>query len=149
MVESTGFTGSFGYFANATKTWLVTEEKHQTTATAFFANTGDQVTSVGRPNLGAAIGNEDFVISHVKDRVVKWMKELDSLAAIAVSQPHAAHAAFTHGLSSKWFCNSYHRLPTSTIGNNNNTRYMHAQMRPHAETRGGGNYTHYSMCEDR
>ena len=29
--------------------------------------------------------------------------ELYSLAAIALSQPHAAHAAFTHGLSSKWF----------------------------------------------
>ena len=29
------------------------------------------------------------------------------------------------------------------------TRYTHAQMRPRAETRGGGNYTHYSMCEDR
>ena len=25
------------------------------------------------------------------------------MAAIALSQPHAAHAAFTHGLSSKWF----------------------------------------------
>ena len=29
----------FGYFANATKTWLVIKEKHLTTATALFANT--------------------------------------------------------------------------------------------------------------
>ena len=27
------------------------------------------------------------------------MKELDSLATIALTQPHAAHATFTHGLS--------------------------------------------------
>ena len=39
----------FGYFANATKTWLVTKEKHLTTATALFANTGVKVTSEGRP----------------------------------------------------------------------------------------------------
>ena len=30
------------------------------------------------------------------------MKELDNLATIAVIQLHAAHATFTHGLSSKW-----------------------------------------------
>ena len=88
--------------ANATKTWLVTKGKHLATATASFANTGVQATSDGRPYLGAAFGTEDFVISHVKDKVAKWMKELDSLATIALTQPHAAHAAFTHGLSSKW-----------------------------------------------
>ena len=93
----------FSYFPNATKTWLVTKEKHHATATTFFANMGVHVTSEGRPYLGAALGTEDFVISHVKDSVAKWTKELDSLAAIALSQSHAAHAAFTHGLSSKWF----------------------------------------------
>ena len=60
------------------------------------------MTSEGRPYLGAAIGTEEFVISYVKDRVAKWMKELDSLAIIALSQPHAAHATFTHSLSSMW-----------------------------------------------
>ena len=30
------------------------------------------------------------------------MKELDYLATFAVSQPHAAHSAFTHGFSNKW-----------------------------------------------
>ena len=101
MVESTGFTRSQVQLSpNATKTWLITKEKHHATATTFFANTGLQVTLEGRLYLGAAIGIE---ISHVKDRVAKWTKELDSLAAITLSQPHAAHAAFTHGLSSKWF----------------------------------------------
>ena len=92
----------YGYFANATKTWLVTKVKHLATATASFANTSVQVTSEGRPYLGAAFGTEEFVTSHVKEKVAEWMKELDSLVTIALSQPHAAHAAFTHGLSSKW-----------------------------------------------
>ena len=59
----------FNYFTNATKTCLVTREKHLATATVSFVNTGIQVTSECRPYLGAAIGSEEFVISHVKNRI--------------------------------------------------------------------------------
>ena len=69
----------YGYFANATKTWLVTKVKHYVTATASFADTGVQVTSKGRPYLGAAFGTEEFVTSHVKEKVPKWIKELRQL----------------------------------------------------------------------
>ena len=37
-------------------------------------------------------------------KVQDWVKEIQQLAKAAVSQPHAAHAAFTHGLSSRWSC---------------------------------------------
>ena len=56
----------------------------------------------GRPYLGAAIGTSEFVHSYVESKVAMWMKELDYLATFAVSQPHAAHSAFTHGFSNKW-----------------------------------------------
>ena len=92
----------FGYFTNATKTWLVTKEKHLATSTASFANTGVQVTADGRPYLGAAIGTEEFIASYVKDKVARWSADMDTLATIALTQPHAAHAVFTHGLSGKW-----------------------------------------------
>ena len=91
----------FGYFANATKTWLVTKEKFLTAARATFADTGIEITSEGRPYLGAAIGTEEFVQSHVEGRVAEWTKELENLVTISLTQPHAAHAALTHGLSSK------------------------------------------------
>ena len=58
--------------------------------------------SEGQPYLGAAIGTEEFVQSHVEGRVVEWTKELENLITIILTQPHAAHAALTHGLSSKW-----------------------------------------------
>ena len=32
----------------------------------------------------------------------QWVKELKNLCKIAETQPHAAYAAFTHGLSSRW-----------------------------------------------
>ena len=42
---------SFGYFANSTKTWLVTKDSSLSSATATFAGTNVNVTSSGRPYL--------------------------------------------------------------------------------------------------
>ncbi len=78
----------FGYFPNPQKTWLVTKEKHLSSATTLFANTGVQVTSEGRPYLGAALGTEEFVTSHVQDKVGMWSKVLDKLTVVAETQPH-------------------------------------------------------------
>ena len=61
-----------------------------------------KVTCEGRPHLGAALGIDVYIESHVKSKVTQWVKELELLAAIAISQPQTAHAALTHGLSSKW-----------------------------------------------
>ena len=36
------------------------------------------------------------------NKVQQWAGELEQLASIARSQPHAAHAAFTDGMTSKW-----------------------------------------------
>ena len=38
----------------------------------------------------------------MKNKVQEWLEELELLATIAKTQPHAAHSAFTHGLASKW-----------------------------------------------
>ena len=38
----------------------------------------------------------------MNQKVKLWVRELEQLSIIACSQPHAAHAAFTHGLMSKW-----------------------------------------------
>ena len=92
----------FGYFTNASKTWLVTKEDYLSAASAAFADTGVKVTSEGRPYLGAALGTEEYMKAFVADKVQQWAGELEQLATIARSQPHAAHAAFTHGMTSKW-----------------------------------------------
>ena len=68
-IQHTTLGRKFGYFANPVKTWLVTKKEHLVTATALFASTGVQVTSVGRPYLSATIGTHKFVVSHIKERV--------------------------------------------------------------------------------
>ena len=93
---------SFGYFANPSKTWLIVKEVHLPTATELFAGTGVNITTKGKRHLGAALGPRSFVKSYVEAKVNKWITSIHKLSAIATTQPHAAYAAFTHGLASKW-----------------------------------------------
>ena len=56
----------------------------------------------GKRHLGAAIGTEAFKEVYVREKVAKWVLEVDSLMTIALTQPHATYVAFTHGLAAKW-----------------------------------------------
>ena len=67
-----------------------------------FEGTDVAITAEGKRHLGAAIGTHDFIERYVQQKVSVWAHEVDRLSSIAITQPHAAHAAFTHGLSSKW-----------------------------------------------
>jgi len=40
-----------------------------------------------------------FVRQYVKRKVEYWVNEVEKLSKIAETQPHAAYAAFTHGLA--------------------------------------------------
>ena len=52
--------------------------------------------------LGSALGSHSYTSEFVTGKVKQWTKELKSLSNIAASQPHAAFAAYTHGMVSKW-----------------------------------------------
>ena len=93
---------NFGYFANASKSWLVTKEDQFSKATAAFADTDVKITKDGRPYLGAAIGSQEYITSYAESKAQGWASSLNHLASIASTQPHAAFPALTHGRSSKW-----------------------------------------------
>ena len=61
-----------------------------------------EITREGQRHLGAALGTQTFVEAYVTSKVQEWVREVKQLAKIANSQPHAAYAALTHGLTSKW-----------------------------------------------
>ena len=67
LVGETTISSGFSYFPNTAKTWLVTKEGFHDSATSTFANTGVNITTNGRPYLGAAIGSKEYV----KEEVVK------------------------------------------------------------------------------
>ena len=93
----------YGYFANAMKTWLVTRN-HSVARAAIqaFEGTNINITSDGRPHLGVPLGTQEYTDEFLTKKIEQWSTELRSLSSIAESQPHAAYAALTHGLSSKW-----------------------------------------------
>jgi len=93
---------SFGYFVNASKTWLVTKESLMSDAELLFAGSGVDVTCDGRPYLGAAIDTTAYIEDSVSRKAQVWSDEVKQLSEIAESQPHAAYCAFTHGVSSRW-----------------------------------------------
>ena len=90
----------FGYFPKASKTWLVTKEGFYDAAVSIFTNTGVNVALNGRPYLGAAIGSQEYVAGQVELKVNEWISNIQCLATIAVTQPHAPFSALTHGLMS-------------------------------------------------
>ena len=92
----------YGYYPNSEKTWLIVHDSHVKEAETVFANTRVQISTEGRRELGAPIGNRAFVESYVTRRVERWKVELDRLCDVARSQPHAAYSAFCLGLRGKW-----------------------------------------------
>ena len=93
---------NYGYYPNASKTWLIVKEKCLEEATALFEGTGISITAEGKRHLGAAIGNPTFKQQYVQNKISGWVKEIERLSTIANTQPHAAYAAFTHGVASRW-----------------------------------------------
>ena len=92
----------YGYFVNPSKTCLIVKEDHMSSATDLFQEEGIQITPQGTRHLGAALGYRSFMESYVSSKITNWVTEVEKLATIASSQPHAAYAALTHGLTGKW-----------------------------------------------
>ena len=87
------FGPNYGYITNPLNSLLVVKEHRLAEAEAAFEGTGIQVSSEGGRYLGSAIGGNAFKEAFVENKVKQWISELECLADIAASQPHAAYAA--------------------------------------------------------
>ena len=92
----------YGYYPNAAKTWLIVKPSFLSGAQQIFDGTGVQVTVEEKRHLGAALGSHSFTDRYVSEKVELWSRLVDKLSGIARMHPHAAYAAFTHGLCNKW-----------------------------------------------
>ena len=106
--ELLSFGRHFGYHVNAAKIWLVIKPEHLALAQHICDGTGIQITSAGRPYLGAPLGSHDFIADYTRTQVSQWVQGLSQLSSVTVTQPHAANAVLIHGFSSKW--NYYLRI---------------------------------------
>ena len=92
----------FGYFPNPSKTCLIVKDCFYDSAVSIFQDSGVCITAEGKRHLGAALGSSSFVASFVHQKVSLWQQELTTLSDFSVTQPHAAYAAFVHGVVSRW-----------------------------------------------
>ena len=92
----------FGYYVNTTKSWLIVKEEFKDTAKELFRDSKINITTSGRPYLGSPIGTSEFMSDFVGSKISLWMKTIKTLNDVALSSPHAAYAALTHGISSFW-----------------------------------------------
>ncbi len=92
----------YGWYPKAVKSFLVVKHGLLERAQKMFSGTGIQVVDGGKRDLGAAIGTELFVTKFLQKKVAKWIDEMGTLSKIAITQPHAAHVVFVHGVRSKW-----------------------------------------------
>ena len=66
-LEGTG--PDFGYYANATKFWLIVKEERYEQAVNAFGNSGVKITKDSQRHLGAALGAQTFVEVYVTEKV--------------------------------------------------------------------------------
>ena len=92
----------YGYFPNATKSYLIVKPEKRNKANKIFRDTNIIICQTGKRYLGGALGCDEFTRDYLGEKVKKWLGELDRLAKFASSEPHAAFAALTHGLIGRW-----------------------------------------------
>ena len=93
---------AYGYHVKPSKSWLIVKPDYFNLAKEVFADCGVGITTEGKRHLGAAIGSRAFVEQYVNDKVDYWVSCVRELSAIAMTHPHVAYCAFTHGLVGKW-----------------------------------------------
>ena len=81
---------------------MIVKDCFYDSAVSIFQDSGVCITAEGKRHLGAALGSSSFVASFVHQKVSLWQQELTTLSDFSVTQPHAAYAAFVHGVVSRW-----------------------------------------------
>lgn len=97
---------AYGYYPKPSKTFLIIKDGLEEQARLIFQGTGVKITPDGQEHaherggrhLGGALGSEAFVEAYVKKKVAKWSEQVELLAGVAKTEPHAAYAGFIFGL---------------------------------------------------
>jgi len=92
----------FGYFPNPSKPCLIVKPSFVRRAKTLFSGKGVIISDSGKRHLGSVLGTDDFAGGFVRDKVASWVSEIETLSVIAITQPQAAFATFTHAFLYRW-----------------------------------------------
>ena len=91
----------FGYFPEATKSWIIVKEQYEDLAREVFGGTGVKITNEGKRHLRAVIGSNSYRTSYVEEKIDKLINQVKILSKIAKIEPQAAYKCFVSGLKHK------------------------------------------------
>ena len=63
---------------------------------------GVEIVTTGARHLGAAVGTPQYKHAYISKKVEAWVGAVKALAGIAMTEPQAAFAAYTHCLQGQW-----------------------------------------------
>ena len=91
----------FGYYPEASKSWLIVKEKAKQRAFTVFKDTAIKITAEGQRHLGAAIGSSKYKCEYVQNKIDGLINEIKVLPMIAKTGPQAAYSCFTTAFKHK------------------------------------------------
>ena len=91
----------YGYYPQASKTWIIVKPDHFKKAKEIFADTEIKITTKGKKHLGVVIGDAEYRESFMIDEINIWLADLTTLVKIAIIAPHEAYTCFTAGYKHK------------------------------------------------
>ena len=93
----------YGYYINQIKSCLILKNKEDLPKVRdIFKDCEISIKLGGQRHLGAVVGSDEYKDLYIKNLVNEWCSMLNKLVKYAVSQPHAAYSAFTHGVRHKF-----------------------------------------------
>ena len=93
----------YGYHPNSAKTSLLVKPEWREEACRAFAGTNISIIDGGCRYLGGVLGNDNiFRRSHLSKVIAEWVSQIERLATVARTQPHAAYTVFIRGIVAKW-----------------------------------------------
>ena len=75
----------FGYYPEASKTWLIVKNNFYDITNTTFKSTKINVTSSG--HLGVVIGSRSYKEDYMNEEIDQWIKEVKLLSEIAKIEP--------------------------------------------------------------
>ena len=81
----------FGYLVNGSKSWLIVKSPKQADEAERLFGQEVNIKTEGKRHLGAVIGSQEYKDQYCHEKVQGWKREIELLAEIAKSQPHAAY----------------------------------------------------------
>lgn len=86
-------------FFQSPKYHLVVKPEFEERAKSIFEGSNIHITTGGTRHLGAVIGSKESREEYVANKVETWVEEIQVLANIASTQPHAVYSAIVHGVT--------------------------------------------------